>query len=61
MTMSSALRVHSINPPSPCRNEQLPDASGVTEENPQDHPHDLDNPRYLLSFRFFYRTGADQL
>jgi hypothetical protein len=52
------MRVHSINPPSPRRNEQLPDRLGSNGGQPARAPRDPDNPRFLLSFRFFDRTRA---
>src|SRR5215467_2875726 len=51
------MRVHSINPPSPRRNEQRPDRLGSNGGQPARPPRDPDNPRFLLTFRFFDRTG----
>ena len=45
--------VHSINPPSPRRNKQLPIASGVTEDNPQGHPATQTIPAFYYRFVFF--------
>jgi hypothetical protein len=38
------MRVHSINPPSPCRNGNSPIVSGATEDNPQGHPPPRQSP-----------------
>src|SRR5215469_4772171 len=50
------MRVHSINTHSPRRNEQLRDRLGSSGGQPARPPRDPDNPRFLLSFRFFDRA-----
>jgi hypothetical protein len=52
------MRVHSINPPSPRRNEQLPNGLRSNGGQPARSPHEPDNSHFLLLFRFFDRTRS---